>query len=205
MGHGRQIRIDECQGKKPMNKFKLNIIGKNFDIELERQEQRKFSVEVNGKKYEAILQDDQGDVIVLAVDGGLFEVELVGEPSEGKMQAIVNNRERIAESADLLGSGKSISERTISTASEGEPLVEEEQIAKGPAGALNAIVAPLPGKVVAVKVNVGDDIKAGDVVIILEAMKMENEIISNLDGKIAEVKVKEGDTVDAEDVLVYIG
>ena len=119
--------------------------------------------------------------------------------------AIVNNRERISESADLLGSGKVISKKTIPMESEGEPFVEEEQVAKGPAGALIGIVAPLPGKVVAVKVNVGDDIRAGDVVIILEAMKMENEIISNLDGKVAEVRVKEGDTVDANDVLVVVG
>lgn len=187
-----------------MNKFKLNIIGKSFDIELEGQEQKKYYIAVNGKKYEAILQDDQGKILFLAVDGGLFTVELVGEPSDGKMHAIVNNRERIAESADLLGSGKVISEKTIPTTLDGEPFIEEEQVAKGPAGALNGIIAPLPGKVVAVKVNVGDEIRAGDVVIILEAMKMENEIISNLDGKIAEVKVKEGDTVDAEDVLVYI-
>jgi len=44
-------------------------------------------------------------------------------------------------------------------------------------------------------VNAGDDVKVGDVVIILEAMKMENEITSNRDGKVAEVRVKDGDTV----------
>ncbi|UCE39700.1 MAG: biotin/lipoyl-binding protein [Thermoplasmata archaeon] len=84
-------------------------------------------------------------------------------------------------------------------------LVEERELPPKTAAAADGILAPMPGKVVAVKVNLGDDVKPGDVVVILEAMKMENEITSNRDGKISEVRVKEGDSVDADDVLVVVG
>ena len=62
--------------------------------------------------------------------------------------------------------------------------------------------APMPGKIVAVKVKAGDSVKKGDVVIVLEAMKMENEICAAQDGKIASVEVAVGDMVEGGDVLV---
>ena len=57
------------------------------------------------------------------------------------------------------------------------------------------IKSPLPGVIVAVKVNVGDAVKAGQVVAVLEAMKMENEIQSEYDGTVASVDVSQGDSV----------
>ena len=58
-----------------------------------------------------------------------------------------------------------------------------------------AIKSPLPGVIVAVRVNVGDAVKAGQVVAVLEAMKMENEIQSEYDGTVASVNVSQGDSV----------
>lgn len=66
------------------------------------------------------------------------------------------------------------------------------------------LVAPMPGKVLSVKVNVGDSVKANDVVILLEAMKMENEIIAAKDGKIMEISVKPGDSVKKGQILLLI-
>ena len=73
-----------------------------------------------------------------------------------------------------------------------------------PAGA-TAIKAPMPGTVVSVKVNVGDMVKAGDVVCILEAMKMENEIMAPSDGKVVAVNASQGATVNTGDALVTLG
>lgn len=78
---------------------------------------------------------------------------------------------------------------------------------KAPAKAAGAegsikINAPMPGKIVAVKANAGDTVKKGDVVIVLEAMKMENEICAAEDGKIASVEVAVGDMVEGGSVLV---
>lgn len=66
------------------------------------------------------------------------------------------------------------------------------------------IEAPMPGSIVAVSVKVGDIVKKGQVLVVLEAMKMENEIVSPVDGKITAVSVSKGDTVNAGDALVQI-
>ncbi len=75
--------------------------------------------------------------------------------------------------------------------------------AAGAAGA-NKIKAPMPGKILGVKVNVGDTVKKGQVIMILEAMKMENEIVADVDGKIASIDVQVGASVEADDVLASI-
>jgi biotin carboxyl carrier protein len=66
------------------------------------------------------------------------------------------------------------------------------------------IVAPMPGKVVRVLLNAGDEVAARQGVLVVEAMKMQNEVQSPKDGKIAEIKVSEGQTVNAGDVLAVI-
>ena len=64
--------------------------------------------------------------------------------------------------------------------------------------------SPMPGKIISLKVNVGQSIKKGDVVVILEAMKMENEIVAPVDGTIASINVSAGQSVEAGDLLVTI-
>ena len=73
-----------------------------------------------------------------------------------------------------------------------------------PAGA-KPVLAPMPGKIFKMSVQKGDSVKRGDVVCILEAMKMENEIMASQDGKIADISVSVGQTVSTGDVLVVIG
>ena len=76
--------------------------------------------------------------------------------------------------------------------------------AAAPAGAVGAVSvkAPMPGNILDVKVAAGASVKAGDVLVILEAMKMENEIVAPQDGTVASVNVHKGDTVNSGDVLV---
>ena len=68
----------------------------------------------------------------------------------------------------------------------------------------NAIKTPLPGVIIDVKVNVGDTVKKGDTVVVLEAMKMENNINSDRDGKVTAIQVAKGDTVADGAVLIVI-
>ena len=72
-----------------------------------------------------------------------------------------------------------------------------------PAGAAGAVVvnAPMPGNILDVKVKPGDSVKAGDTLLILEAMKMENEISAPQDGTIASIDVRKGDVVDSGALL----
>jgi biotin carboxyl carrier protein len=66
------------------------------------------------------------------------------------------------------------------------------------------ITPPMPGKIIAVKVKEGDTVKSGDVVLILEAMKMANEIKSPYAGKVKEVRVTTGQSVAPQDILITI-
>ncbi len=69
---------------------------------------------------------------------------------------------------------------------------------------MEAVRAPLPGLVVEIKVKPGDPVRAGQVVAVLEAMKMENEIVAPRDGTVAEVRTTKGVNVNLGDILVLI-
>jgi biotin carboxyl carrier protein len=66
------------------------------------------------------------------------------------------------------------------------------------------VTAPMPGTITEILVNVGDQVKADDELIILEAMNMENPVLATADGKVAEIKVAENDKVDANQVLIVL-
>ena len=75
-------------------------------------------------------------------------------------------------------------------------------VASAPAGSAAkegnvAVSAPMPGKILAVKAKEGDSVKAGDVLLVLEAMKMENDIVAPQDGVVASINVKVGDSVES--------
>ena len=62
----------------------------------------------------------------------------------------------------------------------------------------------MPGKILGVKANVGAAVKQGDVILVLEAMKMENEVVAPQDGTIASINVSTGDSVEAGDTLATL-
>lgn len=75
--------------------------------------------------------------------------------------------------------------------------------AAGGAGSIK-VSSPMPGKILAVKANVGDSVKKGQVILILEAMKMENEVVAPEDGTIASIDVTVGASVESGDTLATL-
>ena len=75
--------------------------------------------------------------------------------------------------------------------------------AAGGAGSVK-VSSPMPGKILAVKANVGDSVKKGQVILILEAMKMENEVVAPEDGTIASIDVTVGASVESGDTLATL-
>lgn len=98
---------------------------------------------------------------------------------------------------ELNGNARSVTVRD--QAAETDATVRE----KADKGNAHHIGAPMPGKVLKVTVKVGDEVKAGDVLMVTEAMKMETNIKAKADGKVAEVKFKEGEKIEKDD-LVFI-
>lgn len=83
------------------------------------------------------------------------------------------------------------------------PAAPTAPAASGTAGSVK-INAPMPGKIIAHKANPGQTVKKGEVILILEAMKMENEIVSPQDGTVASINVAVGQSVEAGDVLATL-
>ncbi len=83
------------------------------------------------------------------------------------------------------------------------PAPVQKAAATASAGSVK-INAPMPGKILGVKANVGQNVKKGDVILLLEAMKMENEVVAIQDGTIASINVNVGDAVEAGDVLATL-
>jgi len=88
-----------------------------------------------------------------------------------------------------------------------EPAVSNQKATSSPGSAPEGKIilkAPMPGSVLEVKVSVGDKVEAGDVLLVLEAMKMENELPASQAGTVEQVLVTKGDTVNSEDTLVIM-
>ena len=83
-------------------------------------------------------------------------------------------------------------------------MVDEKVRQKADSGNPKHVGAPMPGKLLKVSVKVGDEVKAGDILMVTEAMKLETNIKAKADGAIAEVKFQEGETVEKEDLLIVM-
>lgn len=105
-----------------------------------------------------------------------------------KFLVVVNNKEYIVEIEE------------IAEEKNEKPEVQKSLRQEG----LEKVIAPMSGKVILIKVREGDIVKEGDILLIIEAMKMENEIRATRNGKIKEIKVKEGDKVEYGEILLVI-
>ena len=84
------------------------------------------------------------------------------------------------------------------------PAAPKVSAAAASVGGANKVVAPMPGTILDMKVSVGQAVKKGDVICVLEAMKMENDIPAPCDGVVASVNVQKGATVAANDLIVSL-
>ena len=138
---------------------------------------KEYKYTINGNKYEVVVGDITDNIATLTVNGEEYTVEMEKQAEPEKPKPVV--RPTASESGD---SGASAS------ASAGS--------ASG-----TAIKAPLPGVITDILVAEGDEVKAGDTVVVLEAMKMANNLTAEKDGKVTAICVKVGESVmEAEDV-----
>ena len=149
---------------------------------------RTYSYNVNGAQYDVTIESIQGQVAKVNVNGVAFDVEMLGAPiAEGDLPA----------AAPAATSAAAPAATTAPTAAPATP-------AKGAAGAGTPVKAPLPGVVTKVLVANGQSVKKGDTVVVLEAMKMENNSTAECDGTVSGVCCAAGDRVMEGTTLVTI-
>lgn len=138
---------------------------------------KEFKYTIDGQEYKVQIEDVEGNIASVNVNGEAFKIEMEQEAEPEKKKVVL-----------------------------GQPTAAEESEATSAASVntANALKAPLPGVVTEIKVAVGDEVKAGDVVVVLEAMKMANNLEAEKDGKVTAICVKNGESVLEDAPLVVI-
>lgn len=146
----------------------------------------KYQYTVNGVDYNVEIESIEANTAVVTVNGKTFEIEMKQAFKTHPQPAKV--------------------ETSAPQAAPAPKPAAAPVAAPAPATANGTkVTAPLPGTITEVKVAVGDVVKTGDTVVILEAMKMQNNIEAECDGTITAVSVRQGDTVLEGSTLVVIG
>ena len=148
---------------------------------------KKYEYKVQGVDYTVEIEDVEGNVAKVNVNGIPFEVEMK-QPIKAAPKVKKVEPAKVAAPAPA-----------APVAAPAAPAVSAA------AGAGAKVTAPLPGTITDVKVAVGQAVNAGDVVVVLEAMKMQNNIEAENSGTVTSVMVNKGDTVMEGTVLVTIG
>ena len=146
-----------------MKKFKFNIQGNSYDVNIKNVEDNSVDVDVNGVTY---------------------KVELESKVQQTKTPKLVRS--------------------FVSPSTESDSSIVKTSNPLTPKGA-GLIKSPLPGTIIAIYVKEGDPVKIGDKLLVLEAMKMENNVSSDKEGRVVLLKVKPGDSVLEGDILLQIG
>ena len=139
---------------------------------------KNYKLKINGNDYNVDINEVEGQEVKVSVNGTNYVVTVDQEMKQQKKTVVSAPR----------------------------PSAAAAKPSAAPAAAAGAkVTTPLPGTILDVFVNVGDAVKAGQTVVLLEAMKMENNIEADTAGTVKEVKVRKGDSVLEGDVLVVIG
>ena len=142
-----------------------------------------YKFKINGNEYNVAINSVEGKNASVTVNGTAYQVELEEAPAAAPVQAPV----------------------AAPVAAAAPAAAPAPAPAPAAAGAGKAVTSPLPGVIIAVKVNVGDTVKAGQEVAVLEAMKMDNSIEATHDGTVTAINVAKGDSVLEGAPIVTIG
>ncbi len=144
---------------------------------------KKYKFTIHGNEYDVHIKTVEDNIIDLEVNGSAYQVEVDKVIQPAKTPKLV--RSRVVPPAET---------------KPGE--VTGAKAAVAPAGKISS---PLPGTVVNIMVREGDTVKVGQKLMVLEAMKMENNIDSDKDGKVVSIPVRPGQSVMEGDTLIEIG
>jgi len=152
---------------------------------------KKYQYKVQGVDYEVDIEEVEGNIAKVNVNGIPFEVELQQPINAAKHPSMV--KPKVAAPAVAPAAAPK-------AAPAAQPAPSAQPAANG-----TPLKAPLPGTITTVNVKVGDQVSAGDTVVVLEAMKMQNNIEAENSGTVTAINVSPGDSVMEGAVLLTIG
>jgi biotin carboxyl carrier protein len=157
---------------------------------------------VNGKSFEVSQQNGAILIDGIALDWDLVKVSPTG------FHILYKNKSYSAELVKNDSATKTMTLKingqihSVEVKDRYDLLLEKMGMSGSAAGKVNAVKAPMPGLIVQVNVSIGQTVKAGDPLLVLEAMKMENMIKASGDAQVKEIKIKKGDSVEKGQVLI---
>ncbi|WP_455515788.1 biotin/lipoyl-containing protein [Porphyromonas sp.] len=159
---------------------------------------KEYKYKINGNEYSVAIIDLEGDKAAVEVNGVSYQVDIL---TEGYTAPAPRPAAKPAAPAPAPAAAPAAPAPAPQPIAPAAPAAEPA----APAGKGTAVQSPLPGVILDLKVAVGDQVKAGQTVAILEAMKMENNINAECDGVITAIKVAKGDNILEGSDIVIIG
>jgi len=166
--------------------YEVNLEHRSAKVELLNRVGNKVLLDIDGHKYDVDIAMVERGVYSILYNGHSYNVELIEGDSSKKY--IVNTFAKTFNVEIVDAESKYISSR-----SKGMEAEEE-----------NLVTSPMPGKVVKIPVKAGEEVTAGQTLIVVEAMKMQSEFKASHDKKVLEILVKEGDTVNAHQLMMKL-
>ncbi|MBI4854968.1 MAG: biotin/lipoyl-binding protein [Acidobacteria bacterium] len=161
----------------------------------------KLEIEIADKTL-SIDWEENDSIVKATIDGNSYELTLMSPTSNVYTLLFNNNVYELSVETNPLNNTVKVADKVFTT-----KVVDRRQRGRKTDSATSgtqAISAPMPGRVVQVLKNVGDEVKSGEGVVVVEAMKMQNELGSPKNGHVTTIKVKAGQTVVAGEVLAII-
>lgn len=155
----------------------------------------KYNFRINGHDYQVDVNSVEGGIADVTVNGTDYKVELADAVPAPAQQAARPAPQTVSTGAPTV----------TPQATAPAPQAAQTATASAPQGKGEVVTAPLPGVILDIKVKVGDAVKAGQTVAVLEAMKMENEIESTASGTVTAVNAGKGDSVLEGAAIITIG
>lgn len=155
----------------------------------------KYNFRINGHDYQVDVNSVEGGIADVTVNGTDYKVELADAVPAPAQQAVRPAPQTVSTGAPAV----------TPQATAPAPQATQTATASAPQGKGEVVTAPLPGVILDIKVKVGDAVKAGQTVAVLEAMKMENEIESTASGTVTAVNAGKGDSVLEGAAIITIG
>lgn len=168
----------------------------------------KFWVRIESEEKRVSVEEKDG-LFVVDVDGTTHLIDCRSAGHRDYLSLIINNKSHLVESAPInIDEGRyyvNVSGRRYDVEVLDERLVATRKaVATVGGGGTHVVTSPMPGLILDVKVKVGDEIKAGTPVVVMEAMKMQNELISEVDGVVKEIRIEAQQAVDSQTPLIEI-